>query len=285
MDYIFDYLLAAILKGAGSIIEIISDNTLGFFTLPIVINVLDLFEYVGGALLVCGLLFGITKHAIEAQEDGGTEWHQLILNIFYSILALAFIRAGVIFLFTLSKAVQKSLFTTIDASNYETVFNKMQTSLATGVAPSATPGSAGLSSLWIIVIVVMLIVMLLIIFFQMLKRTGIILAHIAIGYLHVFSLPSGNFNDFFSWCKMAVAICATNIIQTTLLLIGMSLITVDTSIQRIFLGMGVLLAATEVEKVCERFGFSTGTRRQLGSAVNSVNSSVKLYRNVSGIVK
>ena len=54
------------------------------------------------------------------------------------------------------------------------------------------------------------------VFFSNIKRGGILLTQIAVGSLHMFSLPRGYSEGFTSWCKQVIAICFTTFMQTTL---------------------------------------------------------------------
>ena len=89
-------------------------------------------------------------------------------------------------------------------------------------------------------------------FFANIKRGGILLTQIAVGSLHMFSLPRGYSEGFTGWCKQIIAICFTAFMQTTLLLLGM--ITMQT---HALLGLGVMLAANEVPRIAQQFGLDT----------------------------
>lgn len=93
------------------------------------------------------------------------------------------------------------------------------------------------------------------VFFANLKRGGILIALIAIGSIHMFSVPRGYTDGFTAWCKQVIGLCVTALLQTTLLYAGLI-----TFAEHPLLGTGVMLAATEVPRVLEKFGLETSAR-------------------------
>src|SRR5699024_395510 len=93
------------------------------------------------------------------------------------------------------------------------------------------------------------------VFFGNLKRGGILLALIAVGSIHMFSVPRGYSDGFTSWCKQVIGLCVTAFLQTTFLFAGLLTFT-----EHPLLGSGVMLAAAEVPRVLEKFGLDTSRR-------------------------
>lgn len=113
-------------------------------------------------------------------------------------------------------------------------------------------------------------------FFSNIKRGGILLTQIAVGSLHMFSLPRGYSEGFTGWCKQIIAICFTTFMQTTLLLLGM--ITMQT---HALLGLGVMLAANEVPRIAQQFGLDTSMRVNMMSAVHTTTTAINLGRAIA----
>ena len=101
----------------------------------------------------------------------------------------------------------------------------------------------------------------------------ILLIQIAVGSLHLFSLPRGYTDGFTGWCRQIIAICFTTFMQTTLLLMG--LITMRS---HPLLGLGVMLAANEVPRIAQQFGLDTSIRVNMMSAVHTTTTAVNLGR-------
>ncbi len=99
-------------------------------------------------------------------------------------------------------------------------------------------------------------------FLDNIKRGGVLLLQIAVGSLHMFSIPRGHSDGFFTWCRGIIGICFTAFMQTTFLILGLATVTVNP-----LLGAGVILAAGEVPRIAQQFGLETGLKVSVGSAV------------------
>lgn len=254
MDTIFGWLNAKLIGGAGKVLTYMSQVSINLFSNPIVDNVLQLMEYIGWILLAIGILFAIVNMYISYLESETINLHLLIFNIFKGLIAIIFLKAGAIRVFELSITINNLVCKITTTPNY-------QQSLDNIVGQMATENFSVLWSFFIIIAVLISVVVCLI---QILKRGGMYLAHIMVGYLYMFSIPSGNTEGFMDWCRQTVAIALTNVLQTALLFIGLSLIAND--ISKIFLGIGVIMAATKVEEIAGRYGMSTNTSKQFNAA-------------------
>ena len=101
-------------------------------------------------------------------------------------------------------------------------------------------------------------------FFANIKRGGILLTQIAVGSLYMFSVPRGYSDGFTQWCKQIIALCLTAFLQTTLLYLG--LLTFSTNM---ILGLGIMLAASEVPRIAQQFGLDTSINVNMMSVVQT----------------
>ena len=113
-------------------------------------------------------------------------------------------------------------------------------------------------------------------FFSNIKRGGILLTQIAVGSLHMFSLPRGYTDGFTGWCKQVIAICFTTFMQTTLMLLGLM-----TMQSHPLLGLGVMLSANEVPRIAQQFGLDTSIRVNAMSAVHTTTSLINIGRVIA----
>ena len=113
------------------------------------------------------------------------------------------------------------------------------------------------------------------VFFGNLKRGGILLALIAVGSIHMFSVPRGYSDGFTSWCKQVIGLCVTAFLQTTFLFAGLITFT-----EHPLLGTGVMLAAAEVPRVLEKFGLDTSTRGNAMQALYGTSMVMTMVRFV-----
>ncbi|MCB2295444.1 DUF6045 family protein [Clostridium algoriphilum] len=256
MDVIFNYLKDKMLGGAGKVLKYMSDVSINLFDNEIVNNILQLMEYIGWILLAVGILFAIMNVYISFIENESINFHLLILNIFKGIIAILFLKVGAIRIFELSITINKLIADITSKPNYQQSLDAL----------SSTLDKAAFGILWFLVIAVIVIVSVLICLVQILKRGGMYIAHIMVGYLYIFSIPSGNMDGFTSWCKQTVAIALTNVLQTALLFMGLSLMASDVS--KIFLGVGIIMAAGKVEEIAGKYGMSTGASGSMGGSAS-----------------
>ena len=113
------------------------------------------------------------------------------------------------------------------------------------------------------------------VFFANIKRGGILVISIAIGSLYMFSVPRGYSDGFTSWCKQVIGICFTAFMQVTLLMAG--LITWNVNV---LLGVGIMMAASEVPRIAGQFGLDTSTRGNLMSGIYAAQSAVNIIKTI-----
>lgn len=263
MDVIFNYLKDRLLGGAGNVLKYMSDVSINLFDNEIVNDILQLMEYIGWILLAVGVLFAIMNVYIQYVENESINFHLLILNIFKAITAILFLKVGAIRIFELSITINKMVADITGKPNYQKSLDAL----------ASTLDKATVGIIWTLIISVIVLVSVLICLVQILKRSGMYITHIMVGYLYIFSIPSGNTEGFTSWCKQTVAIALTNILQMALLFMGLSLMASDPT--KIFLGIGIIMAADKVEEIADKYGMSTGATGSMGS------SASRAMRNMS----
>ena len=242
------------------------------FELPWVDGAVRLFYQFGWALFAVGLVVAIFDTAIEAQSGRGNP-KTTALNILKGFFAA-------------------SLFTTVPISLYRFCINLQTTFLSELTAIMAGGRGLGLDQQSISVLegsfrvgydvnlrlfnLLALIAFgycVIRIFFCNLKRGGIMLIQIAVGSLYLFSVPRGYSDGFFQWCKQVAALCLTAFMQTTLLFLGLL-----TFPDHMLLGLGIMLAASEVPRIATQFGLDTSTKFNMSSIVHASNSALNIAR-------
>jgi len=113
------------------------------------------------------------------------------------------------------------------------------------------------------------------IFFANLKRGGILIIQIAVGSLYLFSVPRSYSDGFWQWCKQVAALCLTAFLQTTMLFLGLL-----TFPDHMILGMGIMLAASEVPRIAQQFGLDTSAKFNLSSVVHMSSTAVNLIKHI-----
>jgi len=143
------------------------------------------------------------------------------------------------------------------------------------VAALTNVGSIGLNPIMGIFCVILMGYAVIKVFFANLKRGGILLIQIAVGSLYMFSVPRGYIDGFVSWCKQVVGICLTAFLQSTILIAGLMVFN-----SNMLLGLGLMLAASEVPRVAGQFGLDTSTRGNLMSTMYAAQTAVNMTRTI-----
>lgn len=117
------------------------------------------------------------------------------------------------------------------------------------------------------------------IFFANLKRGGILLIQIAVGSLYMFSIPRGYIDGFTGWCKQVIGVCLTAFLQTTVLVAGLMVFN-----DHALLGLGLMLSASEIPRICGQFGLDTSTKANLMSAVYATQQAISITKTIATAV-
>ncbi len=102
------------------------------------------------------------------------------------------------------------------------------------------------------------------------------MTQIAVGSLYLFSVPRGYTDGFNQWMRQVVALCLTAFLQATLLYVGLL-----TFRANMFLGLGIMLAASEVPRIAQQFGLDTSVKVNMMSVVHATTTAVNLTRSVA----
>ena len=257
--------------------EIVYDGLVEFFTLMTEIgaNLFDLgwvkaalkfFSMFGWGLFIAGFVVAIFDIAIEYQSVRAINIKRNVLPFLSGLLAVNLFTVVPVELFRL-------------CVNLQNIFVKDLSQEAIGIALDVQKAAIDVLGRYAIPFYSNPLVNLLIIiclgycvikcFFSNIKRGGILLIQIAVGILHMFSLPRGYSDGFTGWCKQIIALCFTTFMQTTLLLLG--LITMQT---HSLLGLGVLISSNEVPRIAQQFGLDTSMKFNMTSVMHTTSTAI-----------
>lgn len=268
MDWMFSYQMVAI----NYLLLMMNGMGVELFALDYIKGLQGLFGKFGFALYVVGIVIAIFECALEYQGGKGSI-KDTALNIIKGFLAAKlFSTLPVVMYLTAIKwqAMVGISFTGVGAKASVGDF-------ATGVLQNMVTGNKGnvlfyMFASWMIAYAVIKT------FFANIKRGGILLIQIAVGSLYMISIPRGYMDGFRQWVKQVIGLCLTAFMQTTLLSVGL-IIAPD----HLLLGIGVMLAATEVPKICGAYGLDTGTKANIMSSVFAANAALNLGRTITKI--
>jgi len=279
--FIFDFAVNTIL---GQIMDWIYQQMVGFlgqffammgqmgadlFDLNWVQAIVLFFSYLGWALYGTGLVVAVFECGIECQSGRGSI-KDTALNAIKGFMAV-------------------SLFTIVPVRLYQlcvTLQGTFSTSLSGlmggsgGISDMAvhaldTVNLLGYGAILGIFILILMGYSIIKVFFANLKRGGILLIQIAVGSLYMFSVPRGYIDGFVSWCKQVIGLCLTAFLQATILIAGLLVFT-----SHPLLGVGLMLASSEIPRIAGAFGLDTSTRGNLMSTIYAAQSAVNITRTV-----
>ncbi len=245
------------------------------FQLRWVSAVIDLFTMFGWALFVAGVAVAIFDVAIECQT-GRTSVKTTAINILKGFFACSLVGIVPVELYKFCVSLQNTfagdltrIFAGTQAASFgDFVISTMGTAFS---PPGVTLG--GLQTLCMLIAFAYCVIK---VFFANIKRGGILLIQVAVGELYMFSVPRGYTDGFNQWCKQIAALCLTAFMQTTLLFLGM--MTFQTNM---LLGLGVMLAASEVPRIAQQFGLDSSVRVNMSSIVHTTSTAVSIGRAVA----
>ncbi len=254
-------------------LTLITNMGADLFDLPWVESALEFFSLFGWGLFLAGLVVAIFDIAIEYQSMGRVNIKKQVLPFIWGLLAVNLFTKVPVELYRFCVNLQNTF---VGDLAQRVIITNLDFEEAARMALHMYPptnlivNSASLLSLLILICFGYCIVKC---FFSNVKRGGILLTQIAVGSLHMFSLPRGYTEGFTGWCKQIIAICFTTFMQNTLLFMG--LITMQT---HPMLGLGVMLAANEVPRIAQQFGLDTSMKVNAMSAVHTTTSAINIGR-------
>lgn len=276
LNRIIQWLFTVIYDGIADFFTMISGLGVEIFELEWVNAMVKFFSLFGWSLFVAGLVVSAMDLAIEYQ-NGRASIHGTALNWIKGFMAVNLFTITPIELYKFCVSLQNTFskdLVSIFASQQGTTLGEVAiTSLQIafnkeGVLVNAT--------LYYLVCLIALGYCVIKIFFDNIKRGGILLIQIAVGSLYMFSIPRGYGDGFVQWVKQVIALCLTAFLQTTLLFLGLL-----TFKDNMLLGIGIMMAASEVPRIAERFGLDTSVKFNMMSAVHMTSSAVNLVKTVA----
>ncbi len=241
------------------------------FDLSWVKATIHIFTLFGWGLFIAGVVVAIFDFAIEMQSGRGNI-KSVCLNVIKGFFACSLIGVLPVELYRFCISLQNTLSYELTGIYTGNKYNLAQMGMQSLNRHFSTTDVA-MNSLFKILTLIAFGYCVVKVFFQNIKRGGILLVQMSVGSLYMFSVPRGYTDGFTQWCKQVIATCLTAFMQTTLLFLG--LITFKNSM---LLGLGVMLAASEVPRIAQQFGLDSSTHFNMQGAMQSAYSAVNMTR-------
>lgn len=273
MGQIIDWAYEQLLEFLGEFFGMMGNMGAELFSYDFVEAVVEIFRLFGWTLFLTGLVVAVFEVAIEYQSGRGSV-RDASLNAVKGFMAV-------------------SLFTVLPIELYKFCIS-LQVQMTSGMATlvgSESIGDSATSILgilaemsWGVILAIFILIMMgysiIKVFFANLKRGGILLITIAVGSLYMFGIVRGYSDGFIQWCKQVAGLCLTAFLQSVILIAGLGVMR-----SNVLMGIGLILAASEIPRVAGQFGLDTSTRGNIMSAVYAAQSAVSITRTIVNTVK
>jgi hypothetical protein len=269
LGQIMDWIYAQIIGFLGEFFAMMGNMGAELFEMSWVQAIVLFFSYLAWVLYGTGLVVSAFECGIEYQSGRGSI-KDTALNAIKGFMAVS--------LFTIVPVELYKLAITLQGA-----FTSGITGLAAADSSISTMAAAALASIGDVLVSPIMGIFCLIlmgyavikVFFANLKRGGILLIQIAVGSLYMFSVPRGYIDGFVSWCKQVVGLCLTAFLQATILIAGLMVFN-----SNMLLGLGLMLAASEIPRIAGQFGLDTSTRGNLMSTMYAAQTAMNITRTV-----
>lgn len=270
MEQIMNWIYEKILGFLGEFFAMMGNMGAELFDQSWVQAIVLLFKYFGWALFAVGLAVTVFETAIEYQGGRGSI-KDTGLNIIKGFMAVTLFSILPIELYKFSITLQSSM-----TSGMAGLAGSESGVMESAIGSLNFVSNMGLSSVLGIFILIMMGYSIIKVFFANLKRGGILLIHIAVGSLYMFSVPRGYIDGFTQWCKQVIGICLTAFLQSVLLIAGLGVMR-----SHLLLGIGLILAASEVPRIAGQFGMDTSTKTNLMSTMYAAQTAIHLTKSLT----
>ncbi|OLN30091.1 conjugal transfer protein TrbL family protein [Desulfosporosinus metallidurans] len=269
LGQIMDWIYAQLVGFLGEFFAMMGNMGAELFDMSWVQAIVLFFSYLAWALYGTGLVVSVFECGIEYQSGRGSI-KDTALNAIKGFMAVNLFNIVPVELYKLAISLQGSF-----TSGITGIIGANGGISTMSAAALTNLGGLGLNPIMGIFIVILMGYAIIKVFFANLKRGGILLIQIAVGSLYMFSVPRGYIDGFVSWCKQVIGLCLTAFLQATILVAGLMVFN-----SNMLLGLGLMLASSEIPRIAGQFGLDTSTKGNLMSTIYAAQSAVNITRTV-----
>ena len=282
LEETLDWFYQRIIAFFSGLFTFMNGMGLELIELPWVGAVVLFFSKLGWALYLVGLVVALFELAIEYQNGRGS-FRDYFINMLKGFFAVSLFSVLPINLYRAAIGWQKlfvnGLGTLVDADDIGVTASDVLKNVLEAPLSPGTPIGVG-DSLLMTAIVIAFGYAVIKVFFANLKRGGILVTQIAVGSLYMFSVPRGILDPFRTWMKTVIGLCLTAFLQSVILTAGLIVFR-----EHIILGLGLMLSATEVPRICGQFGLDTGTKANVMGSIFAAQSVMNISRTIAAMAR
>lgn len=276
LEEIMDWIYGRLVEFMQALFSLMDGMGAEVLELPWVEAIILFFDKFGWALFVVGMVVAVYECALECSQGRGSIRDSL-LNILKGFLAVSLFTVVPVRLYEACvhwehlfgnalTGISISDGFSLTLNNWLTFINGSEFFL------SPMPASSIFNTFFILLCGYAIIK----VFFGNIKRGGILVVQIAVGSMYMFSVPRGYKDGFLQWCKQVIALCLTTFLQSLLLTAGLMIFH-----DHVLLGVGTMLAASEVPRICGQFGLDTSMKVNVMSSVYTVQSAINIGKSIA----
>lgn len=274
LSMIFTSIIYLAGDGVGELlVEIINlvDSTEELFKNPIALILVNFANFFGAMLWIIGFVIATGEIIINYKSNRqlSDSLHDYTLNFFKSFFAVISFTVIPLPLYVLVS----NLATKISQLIINTGIGRMKDMSMNSLDWVSAP-----SNLMLLIFFIVMIFAGFKVLFSFIKRGGILMILILIGSIHMINIPRGYWDAFWSWCRQVIGLCITQFCQIAIFSAGIAVIfeTLTMSMSHFLAGLSLLLAASEVPRIAERYGLDTSVRGNASGVVNTVATAARL---------
>lgn len=279
-DVIWDSIFSFMYQGAmyslgfvSSLIRINNDTVSTIFSNSAVIKFLSFLEIFGGLLFICGIGFAIADWAISSHEGNGDNIIDTFKNIIIGFITLLSFTTVPILLLQFTNECSLGLCNNL---SLDVLFENFEKS-TTDDSQSVTFMAFIISTIFVLIILISIVR----VFLANIKRGGILVILMFICPVHIFSIPRGYTDAFWSWCKQVIGLCLTAFIQNFSLALSLLLTSAADNVTgpTMIAAIGIALAAFEAPRIMQQFGLDTSIRANVSQAIYATSGAISIVKS------
>lgn len=255
----------------NELIDMNNNFTTSLFDNNIVNSFLWFVSTLAGLLFVMGIGFAVFEMGVNSHEGKGSSVQDLFLNIVKGLMATACLTSLPVLLLKFTNHICNMICEafTLNAT-IEFIYNSSQ------------GGTANFFSGWLMpFFYIIVFICVFKVFLGNLKRAGILITLMFLGSIHIFSIPRGYVDAFFSWCKQVIGLCITSFMTNILITLGAVVYSTNQGADAgdLILSAGVMLSASEVPRIAQQFGLDTSMRTNVSQAIFATSGITSIVRS------
>ncbi|WRS29022.1 conjugal transfer protein TrbL family protein (plasmid) [Oscillospiraceae bacterium MB08-C2-2] len=254
MEWLFDLwadltqnLLQKLVMGYAEFLLGLSLNaSTDFWNNPIINLLIEFSGWMNMIVMVVSLLF-LLFDIMEESTGRGVEWGMVFLNLVKAMVFVFTNRWVAVLAMQLGELIASSISFRGDVTGITTNLEKL----------NQLAGSASNMILMILVVCIVAVIFL----FVALRRFGAMLLQIFTSSFYITDIIRGDTSKLGEWIRQTLAIACTYVFQYMFFYLGLIFV----SNGEPMLGIACWISITQVDKVLQKFGFSTGAQGMLGT--------------------